>query len=161
MRWTCKERTSWGLSREGAAFLAINVTVKGALGKAHHKMVANDAWIQGACTNRLTLLTYRSVVWTNIAMQAVVLERAREVWPSFWHEKSTSLSSTRQALRGNGGIACTRAESNFAACLNERFRPPFFFHRPLPLVLMVWALVNREVTFLNKINVRKFRLACS
>ena len=42
MCWTCQERTSWGLWREGAAFLAINVAVKGALGKAHHKTAADD-----------------------------------------------------------------------------------------------------------------------
>ena len=42
MRWTCQERTSCGLWGVGAVFLAILVTVKGALGKVHHKTTADD-----------------------------------------------------------------------------------------------------------------------
>ena len=40
MQWTCQERTSRGLWRVGAVFLAILVTVKGALGKVHDKTAA-------------------------------------------------------------------------------------------------------------------------
>ena len=42
MRETCQERTSCGLWRVGAVFLAILVTVKGALSKVHHRTVADD-----------------------------------------------------------------------------------------------------------------------
>ena len=52
MRWTCKKRTSCGLRRVAAAFLAIIVTLKRALGKAHHKTAADDEWIQGVCTTQ-------------------------------------------------------------------------------------------------------------
>ena len=104
-----------------------SVTVKGALGKAHHKMMTREfrefARIMQA---RLTLLTSRSVVRRNIA--TAVLERPREVCPSLLHEKPTSPYSTGQALRGNGGISRARAESNIAdrANINERFCPPIF-----------------------------------
>ena len=78
----------------------------------------------GITQARLTLITYRSVVRRNIAIQAATLERPRKVCPSVLHEKPTSPSSTRQALRGNGGISRARAESNIAECANERFLPP-------------------------------------
>ena len=87
----------------------------------------------GITQARLTLITYRSVVRRNIAILAEILERPRKVCPSVLHEKPTSPSSTRQALRGNGGISRARAESNIAECANERFFPPFFLC-PLPLV---------------------------
>ena len=81
---------------------------------------------------RLILLIYRSVIQRNIAIQAAVLERPREVCPSVLHEKPTSPSSrsTRQALRGNDGISRARAESNIAECAIERV-PPFYLC-PLP-----------------------------
>ena len=85
----------------------------------------------GIMQARLTLITYRSVVRRNIAIQAAILERPRKVCPSVLHEKPTSLSSTRQVVRGNGGISRARAESNIAECANERFLPPFFLC-PLP-----------------------------
>ena len=136
MPWTCQERTSCGLWRVAAAFLAIIVTLKGALAQAKRitkrPLMTSEfrvfAWITQA---RLTLLTYRSVIRRNIAIQAAALERPREVCPSVLHEKPTSPSSTLQALRGNDGISRARAESNIAECANERFRPPFFLC-PLP-----------------------------
>ena len=86
----------------------------------------------GITQARFTLITYRSVVRRNIAIQAAMLERARKVYPSVLQEKPTLPSSTRQALRGNSGISRARAESNIAECANERFLPPFIFvHYPL------------------------------
>ena len=75
---------------------------------------------------RLTLLTCRSVVRRNVAIQAAILERPRKVCPSVLHEKPPSPSSTHQALRGNGEISRARAESNITECANEWFLPPFF-----------------------------------
>ena len=74
----------------------------------------------GITQARLTLITYRSVVRRNIAIQAAILEKPRKVCPSVLHEKPTSPSSTRQALRGNGRTSRARAESNIAECANER-----------------------------------------
>ena len=87
---------------------------------------------------RLTLLTYRSVIWRNIAIQAVVLERRREVCPSVLHEKPTSPSSTHQALRGNDGISHAHGELSQTS-QNARMSgfvppPPFFSLSTTPLV---------------------------
>ena len=50
--------------------------------------------------------------------------KTKKVCPSVLHEKPTSPSSTRQALRGNSGISRARAESDITEWANERFLPP-------------------------------------
>ena len=106
-------------------------------GRSRNKMALRFAYgkyrdFTGITQARLTLITYRSVVRRNIAIQAAILERPMKVCPVL-HEKpiATSPSSTRQALRANGGISRVRGESNIAECANERFLPLFFLC-PLP-----------------------------
>ena len=142
-----QERTSCGLWRVGAVFLAILVTVKEALGKVHQErplMKSEFRDFTGTTQARLTLITYRSVGCTkkhhNTSSETTSVERPRKVCPSALHEKPTSSSSTRQALRGNGGISRALPESNITecACANERFLPPFFLY-PLPPTLSLLA----------------------
>ena len=110
----------------------------------------------------MTLITYRSVVRRNIAIQAAIIERPRKVCPSVLHEKPTSPSSTRQVLRGNGGIYRARAESNIAECANERFlsAPTPFFLCPLPPELALYD-VHECHNFNHSKHSETCRFACT
>ena len=74
---------------------------------------------------RLILLIYRSVIQRNIAIQAAVLERPREVCRSVLHEKPTSRLLPRVRRCGVTTESLV-PESNIAECANKLFRPPFF-----------------------------------